>query len=127
MSLSAVPLALAIPVGLLLVLAAVLALSGGMGLVRLSNFYQRIHGPSMIHTLAAGCVLIASMLYFSVQFGRPVLQELLITVMVLMTAPVTTMMLMQAAVSRDRRAKRDLVPPRPGSTEGDICTGEHED
>ena len=87
----------AIPVSLLLVLAGALVLVGSLGLLRLSNFYQRLHGPAMINTLGAGSVLIASMLYFSALQTRPVVHELLITVFVLLTSPVTAMLLMRAA------------------------------
>src|SRR5690625_6643613 len=88
-------------VALLLILGGVLALTGGVGLLRLSNFYQRTHAPSLPATLGIGCVLIASMLFFSVTSGRFVLHELLITMAVLLSAPVTAMML-----NRDRKSTR---------------------
>jgi multicomponent K+:H+ antiporter subunit G len=48
-------------------------------------------------------VLIASMLVSSVLAGRPVVHELLITLFVVMTAPVTAMLLVRAAVYRGKR------------------------
>ncbi len=106
------PLWAAIPVLILLLLGGVLVLIGSLGLVRLSNFYQRIHGPAMINTLGAGCVLIASMIFFSALESRFVFHEIIITVFVLLTAPVTAMLLMRAAVYRDRRSHRNDVPPQ---------------
>ena len=50
---------------------------------------------------ATGCILLAWMVYFSVAAPGWALQGLLITVFVLLTAPVVSMMLMRAAVSRD--------------------------
>jgi multicomponent K+:H+ antiporter subunit G len=109
--LESVPVWAALPVALLLVLAGCLAVTGALGLLRLSNFYQRIHGPALLNSLGAGCVLIASMLYFSALQSRPVIHELLITVFMLLTAPVTAILLMRAAIFRDRRAGRNDVPP----------------
>lgn len=98
------PLWLALPVVAFLLLGGVVVLIGTLGLLRLPNFYQRIHGPAITITFGAGSVLIASMLYFSGLQSRPVVHELLITLFVFMTAPVTSMMLMRAAVYRDLRA-----------------------
>lgn len=98
----------ALPVSLLLILGGVIILTGALGLMRLPNFYQRIHGPAITITLGAGCILIASMLYFSVLQSRPVVHELVISAFILMTAPVVAMLIMRAAVYRDLRAgKRD--------------------
>lgn len=96
----------ALPVALLLVVGGLVALIGSLGLFRLQNFYQRIHGPAITVTLGAGCILVASMTYFSVAESRLVLHELLIGAFVLLTAPVVAMLLMRAAVYRDLRARR---------------------
>jgi multicomponent K+:H+ antiporter subunit G len=47
-------------------------------------------------------VLIASMLFFSVLQTRPVIHELLISVFVTLTTPVTLMLLVRASLLRDR-------------------------
>ena len=85
-----VSLWLAIPMALLLILGGIITFTGALGLLRLPNFYQRIHGPAVFITVGTGCFLIASMLYFSGTMERPVVHELLITVFVLMTAPVVS-------------------------------------
>jgi multicomponent K+:H+ antiporter subunit G len=99
-----VPAWVALPVALLLILGGGIILTGALGLLRLSNFYQRIHGPAIAITLGAGCVLIASMLYFTALQLRPVIHELAIAAFILMTAPVSAMLIMRAAVYRDLRA-----------------------
>ena len=81
-----------------------------LGLARLQSFYQRIHGPAISIALGAGCILLASMLYFTVMQSRLVIHELLISVFVLMTAPVVSMLIMRAAVYRDLRAAREMDP-----------------
>ena len=81
---------------------ALLTLLGSLGLLRLNGFYARIHAPTMGNTLGAGCVLLASMLVSSALAQRPVLHELLIAVFIVITSPVTTMLLMRAAIYRSR-------------------------
>lgn len=103
---AALPLWAAISVALLLVLAGLLSFLGALGLLRLPNFYQRVHAPSISTTLGTGCMLLASMLHATWQEGRPVLHELSITVLVLLTAPVVAMLLMRAAVYRDLHVRR---------------------
>ncbi len=97
------PLWLGIPVIMFLLLGSLLALTGALGLYRLPEFYQRIHGPAVVVTLGLGCVLIASMLLFSYWQSRLVIHELLITVFIFMTAPVSSMLMMRAAVYRNKK------------------------
>jgi multicomponent K+:H+ antiporter subunit G len=111
-----IPAWAALPVALLLVLGATIILIGALGLLRLRTFYQRIHGPAISVTLGAGCLLLASMLYFTVAQSRLVIHELIITVFLLMTAPVVAMTIMRAAVYRDLRAGRHEA----GATAGDV-------
>jgi multicomponent K+:H+ antiporter subunit G len=90
----------AIPAALLLILAGLMTLLGSVGLLRFRNFYARMHPVTMGSTLGTGGVLIASMLVSSALLHRPVFHEILITVFMLMSSPVTAMLLMRAGVSR---------------------------
>ena len=56
------PLWVTIPGTLLLIAGGLLTVIGSIGLVRLPDFFARMHGPSLGNTLGAGCVLISSML-----------------------------------------------------------------
>jgi multicomponent K+:H+ antiporter subunit G len=96
---------------LLLLLGAGLTLTGSLGLLRLESFYERIHAPTLGTTLGIGCVLLASMVFFSALQARPVLHELLIAAFMVVTMPVTLMLLARAALYRDRREGSDEVPP----------------
>jgi multicomponent K+:H+ antiporter subunit G len=96
------PPLLAVLVALLVVLGAALALIGSVGLLRLKTFYERIHPPTMGTTLGLGLTLIASMLLFSTLESRPVLHEIVIAVFMVATAPLTFMLLVRAALHRDR-------------------------
>ncbi|GGX78447.1 cation:proton antiporter [Massilia dura] len=106
----------ALPVALLLVLGATIILAGALGLLRLRTFYQRIHGPAITVTLGAGCLLLASMIYFTVAQSRLVIHEVIIALFLLMTAPVVAMTIMRAAVYRDLRARKHGT----GATAGDV-------
>lgn len=108
----------ALLVSLLLILGASIILIGALGLLRLRTFYQRIHGPAITITLGAGSLLIASMLYFTVAQSRVVVHEIIITVFLLLTAPVVAMMIMRAAVYRDLRARKGDA----GATAGEVYT-----
>ncbi len=92
----------------LLVVGAGFALVGAIGLARLSDFFKRLHGPSKATTLGVGCALLASALAFAVQ-GQASLHELLITLFLFLTAPVSAHLLIQA-VLKQRPGER---PPRP--------------
>ena len=93
----------------LLVLAAAFALVGAWGLVRLDNFFKRLHGPSKASTLGVGCALLASALVFACA-GRASWHELLITLFVFVTAPVAAQLLIQAAL-KEQPSLRPDVPP----------------
>jgi multicomponent K+:H+ antiporter subunit G len=107
-----VPMWAALPAGILLIAAGLLALIGAVGLLRLPDFFARMHPTAMGTTLSLGCVLIASMLVSSGVAGRPVIHELSITLFVVMTAPVTAMTLVRAAVYRSDRRDREAARQR---------------
>jgi len=86
----------------LLVLGAAITLIGSLGLLRLKSFYERVHAPTLGTTLGTGCIVLASMIFFSALQARPVLHGILIAGFVAVTTPVTLMILVRAALFRDR-------------------------
>jgi multicomponent K+:H+ antiporter subunit G len=109
--LAAVPEWVAVLVALFLVAGAAITLTGTIGLLRLPSFYQRIHAPTLGTSFGAAFVLLASGLYSPFASGRPVLHEILIFVFVIVTTPVTLMLLARAALYRDRAEGDPDVPP----------------
>ncbi|HET7403944.1 MAG TPA: monovalent cation/H(+) antiporter subunit G [Usitatibacter sp.] len=91
---------------LLVLLGALLAFVGSLGL-GLRTFYERVHPPTMGSTLGTALVLAGSILHFSVLGSRPVIHEILIGAMMLVTTPVTYMLLVRAAQWRDREDEGD--------------------
>ena len=104
----------------LLLVAAVFLLVGAIGLIRLPDFYMRLHGPTKASTLGVGSVLLASMIV-SATHGRAGFAELLITLFVFLTAPVSANMMAQAALhlrlSGRAMPPEDAVPERREASE----------
>jgi multicomponent K+:H+ antiporter subunit G len=92
----------ALPAGILLILGGLIVVIGSLGLVRMPTFHERMHPPTMGTTLGTGCVLVASMLVSSAVAGYPVVHELLITLFLTMTTPVSAMTLMAASIRRTK-------------------------
>jgi len=101
----------ALPAAILLILGGLFTAIGSLGLARLGTFFQRMHAPSLGNTLGTGCVLIASVLVSTALANRPVAHEILITVFIVITAPMTAMLLIRAAVHRS--GERPAPGPKP--------------
>ncbi len=89
---------LEILVSLFLLASAFFTLAGSIGLARLPDFYTRLHGPTKATTLGVGGMLVASVLYFSARGEWLSLNELLITMFLFITAPISAYLLAQAAL-----------------------------
>jgi len=102
-------------VAALIVTASFFTLVGSIGLVRLPDFFMRLHAPTKASTLGLGGLLIASMLFSAAQ-GRAGFAELLITLFVFVTAPVSANLMAQAALHLQLHSKapapEDAVPER---------------
>jgi len=84
----------------LLIGGAVITLTGSLGLLRLKSFYERVHAPTLGTTLGTTCVALASLIYFSTIGSRLAVHEVLIVIFVLVTTPISLMVLVGAAASR---------------------------
>lgn len=105
-----IPLLAGVLTAILLVGGSALTFIGSLGLLRLKTFYERVHAPTLGTTLGTACVALASMIYFSAAGGgRLVLHELLIVVFVTVTTPISLMVLVRAAVFRDRSEAEGAV------------------
>ncbi len=72
-----------------LVIAGIFGLVGSFGMLKLTETLQRLHAPTKATTLGVGGVLIASMLYFLLEKGSFSFHELLITLFLFLTAPIS--------------------------------------
>lgn len=85
-------------VSILLLLGGSFILIGSIGLNRMPDFFMRLHGPTKATTLGMAGVLIASIVYFSFVMDKPSMQEILISIFLLITAPISGYMLIKTAI-----------------------------
>lgn len=98
-----------------LVMGGVFGLVGSYGLVKLPDTMMRLHAPTKATTLGVGGVLIASMGYEYGSTGTMTLHELLVTLFLFLTAPITAHFIAKAYLHRSLRP-RDL--PQTGTERG---------
>ncbi|MDR0807538.1 MAG: Na+/H+ antiporter subunit G [Gemmobacter sp.] len=99
----------------LLMVAGLFGLIGSYGLLKLPDLMTRLHAPTKAATLGVGCLLLASMAE-AVRHGGASWHELLITLFLFLTAPVTAMFIAKARIAL---SAEDLPPtgqPRGWST-----------
>jgi len=89
----------------LLVMAGIFGIVGSFGLVRLPDTMTRLHAPTKATTLGVGGVLIASMAYFWVYDDVLSWQELMITMFLFLTAPITANFIAKAHLHLNRDAQ----------------------
>jgi multicomponent K+:H+ antiporter subunit G len=91
------PLWVQVPLAALVLLGGLFSLVGAVGLLRLPDFYMRLHAPTKATTLGVGGVLLAS-LGLAWWRGEPGVQALLITLFLFVTAPVSANLMALAAM-----------------------------
>mgnify|MGYP006205387171 CR=1 FL=1 len=90
-------------IAVLVLLGAAFVLIGSVALVKLPDFYTRLHGPTKATTLGMGGILLGSIFFFSLSGGVSV-HELLITIFLLITAPISAHMLIKTALHHKLKA-----------------------
>lgn len=81
----------------LLVVGGLFALIGAIGMQRFEDFFMRLHAPTLASTLGVGGVLLASIVVHGAR-GRFGWHELLITLFLFVTAPVSANLMAKAAL-----------------------------
>lgn len=90
----------------LLLIGGFFVLVGSLGLCRLPDVYTRLHAPTKATTVGMGGILIASMVLMTYEQRYFSVHELLITLFLLITAPITAHMLAKTALHHENRALR---------------------
>jgi multicomponent K+:H+ antiporter subunit G len=85
-------------ISILLIFGGLFVLVGSIGLLRLQDLYARLHAPTKATTLGLGSILFASIVYMYDLQGYLSINELLITLFLVITAPVTAHILAKAAM-----------------------------
>lgn len=109
----------------LILTGAIFTFIGSLGLVRLKDLFTRLHGPTKATTLGVGCLLIASAIYFTAYTNYVSLHEVLITLFLLITAPISAHLLAKAALHLNLTSvapvPQDDEPTETDSTESDAA------
>ncbi|MCU0814388.1 MAG: Na+/H+ antiporter subunit G [Burkholderiaceae bacterium] len=96
----------------MLVVGGVFALVGAVGMLRFPDFYMRMHAPTKATTLGVGGVLVASMAVNWAR-GNYGVHELLITLFLFITAPVSANLMAKAALHLRSPSKAAVPPDQP--------------
>lgn len=105
-------LAWQLAIAAMLVIAGIFALVGAIGMLRFPDFFMRLHAPTKATTLGIGGVLLASLILTAARGGLGV-HELLITLFVFITAPVSASLLAKAALHLRAPSKAPVPPDHP--------------
>lgn len=84
----------------LLVIGGIFAIVGSFGLLKLPTMMQRLHAPTKATTIGVGSALIASMAYFWFYENTISWHELMITLFLFLTAPITANFIAKAQLHR---------------------------
>ncbi|MCF2910189.1 MULTISPECIES: Na+/H+ antiporter subunit G [Pseudoalteromonas] len=85
-------------ISFLLLLGGSLVLVGSIGLVKMPDFFMRLHGPTKATTLGMACLLFAAMAYYGFYGEGVSVKEVLISMFLLITAPISGYMLIKSAI-----------------------------
>lgn len=97
-------------IALSLVVGGLFAIVGAVGMLRFPDFFMRLHAPTKATTLGVGGVLVAS-LCLTWSRGGFGMHELLITLFIFITAPVSANLLAQAALHLRVPSRAGDPPP----------------
>jgi multicomponent K+:H+ antiporter subunit G len=101
-------------VSFFLVVAGIFGLVGSYGLIKLPDTMRRLHAPTKSSTVGVGSVLLASMSYFYLKHDTISLHELLITLFLFLTAPITANFISKAYMLNNVEAE-ELPKPKGDS------------
>jgi multicomponent K+:H+ antiporter subunit G len=98
-----------------LIFGGAFLLIGSIGLARLPDVYMRLHAPTKATTLGIAGVLIASCIIQSYRQETLSISELLITLFLIITAPIAANMIAKAALHHDikpidKTQGQELIP-----------------
>lgn len=97
----------------ILIGGGIFALVGSYGLLRLPRPMQRLHAPTKATTIGVGAALLVSA-FDQLPQGAISWQELLITIFLLLTAPISALFLAKTLILRGE-ADPDLPDPGTGA------------
>jgi multicomponent K+:H+ antiporter subunit G len=103
-------------ISVLIVMGGVFALVGSIGLIKLPDLLTRLHAPTKATTLGVGGALGASIVFFLGVEDMLSIHEVLISVFLFLTAPITAHFIAKAHL-HEHLELRDELPPT-GAAQG---------
>ncbi|AAZ27060.1 Na+/H+ antiporter subunit G [Colwellia psychrerythraea] len=85
-------------ISILLLVGGSFVLVGSIGLVKMPDFFMRLHGPTKATTLGMAALLTAAMIFFSTTQAGLSVKEILISLFLLLTAPISAYMMIKSAI-----------------------------
>ena len=85
-------------ISILLLIGGTFVLVGSIGLVKMPDFFMRLHGPTKATTLGMAALLIAAMIFYSTTHDGLSVKEILISIFLLLTAPISAYMMIKSAI-----------------------------
>ncbi|PKO86647.1 MAG: Na+/H+ antiporter subunit G [Betaproteobacteria bacterium HGW-Betaproteobacteria-12] len=101
-------------VSTLIVIGATFALIGSYGMLRLPEVMTRLHAATKASTLGIGGILLASMCHFLIFQGTLSIHELLISLFLFLTAPITALFVARAYLHIRPEVGAQLPKPENG-------------
>jgi multicomponent K+:H+ antiporter subunit G len=87
-----------IGIAFFLLFGGAFVLLGSLGLAKFRDIFTRLHAPTKASTLGVGSILVASTIAFSTGRGGLSLHEILITLFLFLTAPLSAYLVAKAAL-----------------------------
>lgn len=93
-----------------LLVSAVFTMLAALGLMRFDNFYLRMHPTAIVYTLGVWCVCLSSFIFFSIIQEKPPVYMAVIILAIVITMPITTVILARTVLFRQRSAGLPAPP-----------------
>ena len=98
--------------GLFLLIGSFLCITGGLGLLRLPDFFSRVHASGLTETLATPMLLVGLML--QMDWSLDLLKVVFVLVLILATNPTATHAMAKAALHGGQRPLAAKAKPTTG-------------
>jgi multicomponent K+:H+ antiporter subunit G len=106
-------------ISLTIVGGAGFTLVGSIGLLRLEDVFQRMHAPTKATTLGVGLILVASSLTTWLAHREISLHEVLVALLLFVSAPVSAYMVSRIALQQGLRTSEGASADAPRPPEGE--------
>lgn len=106
------PLWLSVIIVLFLLFGSGLTLIGAIGLCRAKSFYNRLHMPTLGTSFGVSGIIVASIIYSTLSGHQLISHSILLAIFIIVTTPVTLMMLSRAAMQRDQSSNSTELPAK---------------